>query len=225
MRSSLFRATSQAKRESVPGYQMPVAAGGSRMSMQNGTFYERLEDGVATAREVEAYIAGAYELLLSMGADGHGKSYDPMIVDEEKMVAHSYVLNLWDGGRHHDYESLKQIVRTALLEFSVEARGLFRTYHGDDWEVPKSFRVIPDWVVNDADNRAVESLKRDMPEVFKATIVVDGIRVPQYRALAETLAHGTEPSDSEPKASSTGEDGRSQEEAADGGKAVMEGDE
>jgi hypothetical protein len=225
------------------------------MSMQNGTFYERLEDGVATAREVEAYIAGAYELLLSMGADGHGKSYDPMIVDEEKMVAHSYVLNLWDGGRHHDYESLKQIVRTALLEFSVEARGLFRTYHGDDWEVPKSFRVIPDWVVNDADNRAVESLKRDMPEVFKATIVVDGIRVPQYRALAETLAHGTEPSDSEPDGEpqlKAGEaitvwdlyaadrkereetsglsdydrgDGRSQEEAADGGKAVMEGKE
>jgi hypothetical protein len=31
-----------------------------------------------------------------------------------------------------------------------------------------------------------------------------------------------EPSDSEPKASSTGEDGRSQEESADGGKAVME---
>jgi hypothetical protein len=30
--------------------------------------------------------------------------------------------------------------------------------------------------------------------------------------------------DSEPQASSTGEDGRSQEEAADGGKAVMEGE-
>jgi hypothetical protein len=42
--------------------------------------------------------------------------------------------------------------------------------------------------------------------------------------FAATLAHGTEPSDSEPKASSTGEDGRSQEEAADGGKAVMEGE-
>jgi hypothetical protein len=42
--------------------------------------------------------------------------------------------------------------------------------------------------------------------------------------LAATSAHGTEPSDSEPKASSTVEDGRSQE-AADGGKAVMEGKE
>jgi hypothetical protein len=39
--------------------------------------------------------------------------------------------------------------------------------------------------------------------------------------IAATSAHGTEPSDSEPQASSTGEDGRSQE-AADGGKAVME---
>jgi hypothetical protein len=39
-----------------------------------------------------------------------------------------------------------------------------------------------------------------------------------------TSAHGTEPTDSEPKASSTNEDGRSQE-AADGGKAVMEGKE
>jgi hypothetical protein len=46
----------------------------------------------------------------------------------------------------------------------------------------------------------------------------------QTPELAAYLAHGTEPSDSEPKASSTGEDGRSQE-AADGGKAVMEGDE
>jgi hypothetical protein len=35
-------------------------------------------------------------------------------------------------------------------------------------------------------------------------------------------SHAPEPRDSEPKASSTGEDGRSQEEAADGGKAVME---
>jgi hypothetical protein len=42
-----------------------------------------------------------------------------------------------------------------------------------------------------------------------------------FPELAAYLAHGTEPSDSEPKASSTGEDGRSQE-AADGGKAVME---
>jgi hypothetical protein len=41
---------------------------------------------------------------------------------------------------------------------------------------------------------------------------------------AATSAHGTEPSVSEPQASSTGEDGRSQD-AADGGKAVMEGEE
>jgi hypothetical protein len=41
--------------------------------------------------------------------------------------------------------------------------------------------------------------------------------------ISATSAHGTETSDSEPKASSTGEDGRSQG-AADGGKAVMEGE-
>jgi hypothetical protein len=56
--------------------------------------------------------------------------------------------------------------------------------------------------------------EEELPPVFAKT----------KAAFAATLAHGTEPSDSEPQASSTGENGRSQE-AADGGKAVMEGEE
>jgi hypothetical protein len=44
-----------------------------------------------------------------------------------------------------------------------------------------------------------------------------------WRQLQNPVVIIPEPSDSEPKASSTGEDGRSQE-AADGGKAVMEGE-
>jgi hypothetical protein len=44
-----------------------------------------------------------------------------------------------------------------------------------------------------------------------------------WRQMQNPVVIIPEPSDSEPKASSTGENGRSQE-AADGGKAVMEGE-
>jgi hypothetical protein len=53
---------------------------------------------------------------------------------------------------------------------------------------------------------------------------IERLVVDAGKRFAATSAHGTEPTDSEPKASPTGEDGRSQE-SADGGKAVMEGDE
>ncbi len=39
--------------------------------------------------------------------DYYGKSYDPLTIDREKGVAHSYVFNLSEvGGRHHPFESL-----------------------------------------------------------------------------------------------------------------------
>jgi len=84
------------------------------------SFHDRREDGAITAAEVEAYASACWDILLGLEIQcGHSKSYDPMTIDETKKVAHSYVFDLWDGGRHHQYESLEQVweaVRKETLE-------------------------------------------------------------------------------------------------------------
>ena len=58
-----------------------------------------------TDRELEAYVAGVWDLLLAINAaDSGGKHYDPLTVDGSTL--HSYVFDLWDGGRHHPVGSL-----------------------------------------------------------------------------------------------------------------------
>jgi hypothetical protein len=81
------------------------------------------------------------------------------------------------------------------------------TYWYDSWDVDKVFPT------KESADEYVKS-QRDGEWCFSA--------YERDVELVATSAHGTDPSDSEPQASSTGEDGRSQEEAADGGKAVME---
>jgi hypothetical protein len=48
----------------------------------------------------------------------HGKSYDPLKIELDSGgggVAHSYVFNLRDGGRHHGFQSLEEL-EIALTE-------------------------------------------------------------------------------------------------------------
>lgn len=64
----------------------------------------------------EAYVQGAWDLFLALGGDPHCKSYDPLTI--EGSVAHSYVLDLWDGGRHHKiHNNLQEIMDKAIQEF------------------------------------------------------------------------------------------------------------
>lgn len=58
-----------------------------------------------TDRDTEAYAHALYDLMEEFCPCGHHKSYDPLTIVREAgrpAVAHSYVFDLWDGGRHHD---------------------------------------------------------------------------------------------------------------------------
>lgn len=80
------------------------------------SFSDRLEESKITAHEAEAYAQGVADVLRLIGWDGNSKFYDPLTIDTQTKVAHSYAFNLWDGGRHHPYESLEQIVKTIRWE-------------------------------------------------------------------------------------------------------------
>lgn len=58
---------------------------------------------------VLCYLANKYyRLILELGIqDGHSKSYDPLLI--EGNVAHSYVFDLEDGGRHHPFRNLDHL--------------------------------------------------------------------------------------------------------------------
>lgn len=90
------------------------------MSAELGTFYDRLSitvpcgnstGGDLSPREIEAYATGVAEVLALVGIELCAKSYDPLRIDEEEKIAHTYAFDLWDGGRHHPYESLEQVVQ------------------------------------------------------------------------------------------------------------------
>ena len=72
-------------------------------------------DNIQVADEVKAQILELlawhlWRVKVRLGTeDGSCKSYDPLHVDLEEKEAHTYVFDLWDGGRHHPYESLQQL--------------------------------------------------------------------------------------------------------------------
>ncbi len=70
---------------------------------------------------------------------GHCKSYDPLSIDVGHKVAHSYVMDMWDGGRHHSYKNLKQVEDYIFLEFFEEVErelhpSRFCGWCGKRWE-------------------------------------------------------------------------------------------
>lgn len=50
----------------------------------------------------------------------YGKSYDPLTIDVENKVAHSYVMDMADGGRHHSYGNMSDIEHYIFNEFFQE---------------------------------------------------------------------------------------------------------
>ena len=77
-----------------------------------------------TIRDVEVYATALEDVRYHFGLDGSNKSYDPLTIEQittakgTRYVAHSYAFDLWDGGRHHEAESLEQI-RAGMLEETV----------------------------------------------------------------------------------------------------------
>ena len=66
---------------------------------------------------VEGYAQACWDILLKLKIqDGYCKSYDPLTIDEKEKIAHSYVFDLWNGGRHHKYETLEQVTAAILNE-------------------------------------------------------------------------------------------------------------
>ena len=78
-----------------------------------------------TQKEAEIYVQGMYDLMVMVGCDSHCKHYDPLFF--EGNTAYSYVLELDDGGRHHNYVTPQWVALKALLEFAQRLK--------DEWEI------------------------------------------------------------------------------------------
>ena len=57
---------------------------------------------------------------LRKGIDSFDKSYDPLVI--EGNIAHSYVFDLADGGRHHPFGSLEELERMLDKELDLIIR-------------------------------------------------------------------------------------------------------
>lgn len=77
-----------------------------------------------TDTHYEVYAQALADVMYVLGAnDGGGKGYDPLTLDTENKMAYTYVFDLWDGGREHPYESLKQLRHGMLKETCVRIEG------------------------------------------------------------------------------------------------------
>lgn len=101
-----------------------------------------------TQKEAEIYVQGMYDLMMMVGCNGQCKHYDPLFF--EGKTAHSYVLQLDDGGRHHSYITPQWVALKALLEFAQTLK--------DEWD-------IAGWNEYFAENtmRAIEEIEESTP--------------------------------------------------------------
>ena len=74
-------------------------------------------------RDVEFYVQGMWDLYKELGGSEDGKIYDPLTIKGK--TAHSYILNLADGGRHHRFESLEKLADDSLKEFAQMIKEMF----------------------------------------------------------------------------------------------------
>jgi hypothetical protein len=82
-----------------------------------------------TERDCEIYVRGMWDLMMMIGCDGHCKHYDPLYF--EGAIAHSYVLELADGGRHHEYLTPEWVALRALLELASAVRADYEVGDND----------------------------------------------------------------------------------------------
>ena len=70
-----------------------------------------------TARDLEAigvFLWDAFRMLVN--DEDHHKSYDPLTIIEEENLAYSYVFDLDDGGRCHQFTDLQDLYEQLLRE-------------------------------------------------------------------------------------------------------------
>lgn len=76
------------------------------------------QDRKLTKNDIESYAQACYDIILALGdGDSHRKLYDPLTI--EGKIAHSYIFNLSDGGRHHKFEKLEQL-KDMILKETIE---------------------------------------------------------------------------------------------------------
>ena len=69
-----------------------------------------------TSDRLEAVANFMYQMALELNImDGYHKSYDPLRI--EGHTAHSYVMSLDGGGRHHSFDDLDDLARQMKREF------------------------------------------------------------------------------------------------------------
>jgi len=79
------------------------------------------EEKKLTNRDIEFYAQALWDLLQEIGLrDGHCKIYDPLTIEGE--IAHSYVFDLMDGGRHHSFNNLEELRENLLRETAEEIK-------------------------------------------------------------------------------------------------------
>lgn len=62
----------------------------------------------------------AQKIWRTFDEEGHCKTYDPLLIEGD--VAHSYVFNFDDGGRHHsfkDYAHLEKMLEQEMKEWAA----------------------------------------------------------------------------------------------------------
>lgn len=89
------------------------------MGVFEWAFEGDLDDAV-TAEKLVGFVEGATFVMGLMGCELVFKSYDPLSITENDKVAHTYMYDLLDGGRHHPYESLGELAETFVKEILFE---------------------------------------------------------------------------------------------------------
>ena len=68
-------------------------------------------------KDIESYAQACFEILLGLELyDGGGKMYDPLTIVGK--TAHTYIFDLWTGGRHHSFKSLEEL-KDKILEETI----------------------------------------------------------------------------------------------------------
>ena len=82
------------------------------------------------ARDIEAYAHACWDLIQEFTGDNHCKMYDPLTI--EGNIAHSYIFNLKDGGRHHKFKDLEELRKLMLKETIEMIRNTYEEWADDE---------------------------------------------------------------------------------------------
>lgn len=82
--------------------------------MKDRLFSRRLDENDVTPQEAEAFAEGVVCVLDLLGIETCSKGYDPLVIEGD--IAHTYAFDLWDGGRHHQFKRVSDVVKWMKAE-------------------------------------------------------------------------------------------------------------